>query len=415
MYDPGGRHRQRTDRADRISVEVLRVIEGLVRFIPGWVRVEAEGGYPERLLNDLVRDGVALWRVHRREEWVRFSCPAADYRHIRPFARRAGVRMRMRHKHGLPFWWHRYRHRKGLLVGLCLYGLILALLAPRIWVIEVVGNQKTPTESVLQVVEQRGVRLGACMSDVDVKGVQNRGSDQLDTVVWMTVNPHGCVARVEVVERDPTPQVIDLTGASELVAVRDGKILEIESRSGQTLVKAGEAVAAGTVLISGRGDAETGRTPCRAYGAVWAETRRRITVSVPLKDSRMVAAGKPVSRPVFSFLCWDFPLYSSSPLQGEYTRKEARHYLTVGERELPLGFTVTTMQRMVSEPFIRTEQEALQEAQTRLAQQEQVLFLPDSYEKIAQTGRVKGGRYVLTATYVCRENIAVEVPLESVE
>ena len=97
MYDPGGRHRQRTDRADRISVEVLRVIEGLVRFIPGWVRVEAEGGYPERLLNDLVRDGVALWRVHRREEWVRFSCPAADYRHIRPFARRAGVRMRMRH------------------------------------------------------------------------------------------------------------------------------------------------------------------------------------------------------------------------------------------------------------------------------------------------------------------------------
>lgn len=387
------------------------MIEGLVRWFPGWVRVEAEGGYPERLLNELVQAGVSLWRIRRRGEGVRFSCPAADYRRIRPFARRACVRMRMRHKHGLPFWRHRYRHRKGLLMGVCLYGLILALLAPRIWVIEVVGNEKTSTQAVLQVAESRGVRLGAKMAEVDVKGLQIRGPDQLDAVAWMTVNPSGCVARIEVVEREPTPEVIDLSQPSDLVAVRDGKILETEVRSGQLLVKAGEAVTAGTVLITGRGDAETGRPDTRAYGAVWAETRRRITVSVPLQDRCLVPEGEPICRPTFSFLCWDFPLYSSSPLQGEFVSRETRHHLTVGGRELPLGLSFALWQRMVPQPFTRTQEEAAEEAHRRLLQQETALFLPDGYEKIAETGRVKDGQYVLTATYVCRENLAVEVPL----
>lgn len=386
------------------------MIEALVRFVPGWVRVEAEGGYPERLLNELVLAGVPLWRVHRQEEGVRFSCPAADYRRIRPFARRACVRMRMRQKHGLPFWRHRYRHRKGLLVGVCLYVLVLALLAPRIWVIEIVGNQKTPDEAILKVVQQRGVALGAYMEDVDIKGLQNSGPDELDTVAWMTVNPHGCVARVEVVERDPTPQVIDLSQPSDLVAARDGKILEVESRSGVPQVKVGEAVTAGTVLISGRGDMEAGRRPTRAYGTVWAETRRRITVSVPLQDSRTVPVGKPIYRPTFSFLCWDFPLYSQKPLQSKYAQNQLDHYLTIGQRTLPLGFSCTVLQPLAQQPFTRTQAQAAKEAEQQLQQQEEALFLPDCYEKQTQTGRVKEGQYVLTATYVCRENIALEVP-----
>lgn len=389
-------------------------MEGVLRWFPGWVRVETEGGYPERLLNDLVAAGMSLWRVRRRGEGMRFSCPAADYRRMRPYARRAGVRMRMRHKHGFPFWRHRYRRRKGLWIGLCLYGLILALLAPRIWVIEVVGNSKTATESILSVAEQWGVRPGALVSGMDVKGLQIQGPDTLDTVAWMTVNPSGSVARIEVVERDPTPEVIDLSCPSDLVAVRDGKILKTEVRSGQLLVKVGEAVTAGTRLITGQAEEETGRPATRAYGAIWAETRRRITVSVPLTDTHPVPVGAPLCRPTFAFLCWEFPLYSKTPLQGEYRQHDQNHFLTVGGRVLPLGFTVTWVQKMENQPFTRTRQQAETEAHNRLIKQEKALFAEGDYERLTCTGRVKGDQYVLTATYLCRENIAVEVPVEPV-
>ena len=388
------------------------MIEGILRWFTGWVRVEAEGGYPERLLNEALAESIPLWHLRRQEEQMRFSCPAAVYRRLHPLAHRAGVRMRVRHKHGLPFWQHRYRHRKGLLVGLCAYVLILMLLAPRIWVIQVEGNEITPTEAVLTAAERWGVRLGARMSELDVKGMQLRGPDELTTIAWMTVNPQGCVARIEVTEREPTPEIIDLTTPTDLVAVRDGKILKTEVKNGRLKVKVGEAVTAGTVLITGQGDEELGHKACRAYGQVWAETRRRITVSVPLEDARLIPEGEAVCRPTVSFLCWEFPLYSDTPLQGDFRQKISRYPLKIGGVELPAGVSCEWWQPMVLQPFTRTEEQAAEGAAQRLEQQEQTLFLPNSFEKLSQTGRIKNGQYVLTAIYLCRENIAVEVPIE---
>ena len=194
------------------------MVSRLLRWFYGWVRVSAEGGYPERLLNELTAAGIAVWGVRWQREYLRFSCTARDYRRIRYSARRAHLRMRMMYKRGLPFWWHRYRYRKGLLVGLVVYVVILGLLSPRIWVIEVQGNVETSTEEVLQVAEERGVRIGALMSRVNVKDLQLRGNDVLDKVAFVTVNPSHCVARIQVTEREPTPEVIDLSQPSKIGA-----------------------------------------------------------------------------------------------------------------------------------------------------------------------------------------------------
>lgn len=387
------------------------MVSRVLRWFPGWVRVETEGGYPERLLNDLTAAGVEVWHIHRRGEGIRFSCRAGDYRLIRPVARRACLRMRIRHKHGFPFWRHRYRHRKGLLVGLVLYIVLLAALSPRIWVIQVEGNAATSTADLLAAAEAYGVRLGARMDDLDIKGFQLYGPDALPTVAYVTVNPSHSVARIQVTERDPTPDIIDLSRPSDLVAARDGRILQVDSRSGKPLVKAGEAVTAGTVLITGCVETDLGEKLYRAYGEVWAETTRRITVSVPLVQVDSVPTERVVCRPTFSFLCWGFPLYSETPLQGENARYSTAHTLTVGDVTLPLGLTCDYYIPLIARRRILTTEQARSAAQTQLTEQEAALFLPDSYERLTAAGRVQGNAYVLTATYRCRENIAVEVPL----
>ena len=388
------------------------MLENIYRWFPGWVRVEIESGYPERFLNHATAAGIPLWQVRRLENRVRFSCLAEDYRRLWPFARTACLRMRVRQKHGLPFWRHRYRHRKGLLVGAVLYGLILALLAPRIWVIQVVGNTDTPTEAILAVAEERGVKLGARMDGVDIKGLQITGTNALSGLSFITMNPSGCVARIDVREREQPPAVLDLSQPSDLVAVCDGLILEMEIRSGNPLVMEGEAVTAGTRLVTGRVDTEMGEKKYRSYGAVWAETRRRITVEIPLTYARIVAVGDTVCCPTISLFCWDLPLYSRFALQGETAHWQSRHFLTVDGTTLPLGITTDYYRPLTQITATRTVEQAKKLAVEQLALQEQELFLPDGYEKQTETGRVKDGCYVLTATYLCRENIAAEVPLD---
>ena len=388
------------------------MVSRVMRWFPGWVRVEAEGGYPERLINTMTQAQIAMWNVRRKGESVRFSCLAGDYRSLRPMAKRACVRMRMRHKHGLPFMRHRYRRRKGLLVGLVLHMLVLAWLSPRIWVIEVTGNTVTPTETILSVAQQRGVILGARMKGVDVKGLQIGGTKDMPTVAFITVNPSHNVARIEVTEREQKEPPLDLSQPSDVVALRDGRILRMEIYSGQKLVMEGEAVKAGTKLVSGRIQTELGEQLYRSYGEIWAETRRQITVTVPLDYTYTEPTGEVICRPTFAFLNWEIPLYSTTTLHGQTQQYQASHFLMVDDIVLPIGLTNTYLIPVKTISATRTEEQAQALAEEQLKAKETALFLPDSYEELSRKGWVEDGVYILQVNYLCRENIAVEVPLD---
>ena len=388
------------------------MVSRIMRWFPGWVRVEAEGGYPERLLNAVTAERVTVWNVRRRGESVRFSCLAKEYRSLRPLARRACVRMRMKQKYGFPFLRHRYRYRKGLLVGLALYIAVLALLSPRIWVIEVSGNTVTPTEDVLSVARERGVYIGGRMKRVDVKGLQIGGTKDMPTISFITVNPSHNVARIVVTEREESPPSLDLTNPSDIVALHDGRILSMEVYSGQKLVKVGEAVTAGTRLVTGRVPTEMGEKFYRSYGEVWAETRRQITVTVPLTYEYTEPTGEVICRPVVTFFSWQIPLYSDIPLQQQTQQYQASHFLRVRNVTLPMGVTNTYLMPLQIRSATRSEEEAKALAEQQLAEKEAALFLPDAFTPTERLGEVVEGAYVLRASYLCRENIAVEVPID---
>ncbi len=383
----------------------------LWRWIPGWVRVEAEGGYPARFLNAVAIDELPVWGVRSRGEKWRFCCFARDYRRLRPYARRACVRLRVRQKHGMPFWLFRYRHRKGLVAALCLYVAILALLAPRIWAVQVVGNEKTPTADILAVVQEMGVRIGAPMSGIDKKQLEISGPDRLPTLVWISVNPSGSVARVEVNERKPTPQVLDLSNPSDMVALRDGKVVSMTVVSGKPQVLIGEAVSAGTVLISGREQSELGEKRYRSYGEVWAQTARHIAVSVPLTYYPARVQGYVAVCPTLTFLGLQVPLYAGQPTGDNYIVREENRFWQKNGLTLPLGVSTLYYIRTVPQETHRTEQQAAVLAQKRLAAQEKALFSPGKFTETARKTELKNGVYTLTVEYQCLENIAVEEPI----
>ena len=89
-----------------------------LRWLLGWVEFEAEGGFPERLLNLAARGGIPLWDTGRRGVVLTARCFARKYKKLRPIARKAGVRLHVVRRHGVPFFLQRYRARAGLVAGL---------------------------------------------------------------------------------------------------------------------------------------------------------------------------------------------------------------------------------------------------------------------------------------------------------
>ncbi len=375
------------------------------------VEFECEGGFPERFLNTAREQDIELWCVRRCGISLFCRCRAADYRALRPIAKAASVRMRVRRRYGVWFRIRPFRRRIGLAVGLVLFTAILQLLSARIWVIRVRGNERVSETEIREVLRPLGVYEGAVFEKVELPWLQLTALEELPQLVWLTVNRTGSVAYIEVKERQPSEPIAS-TEPANLVAVRDGVVLSVECASGQAAVKEGDAVTEGSLLISGVVDSKVGPLMKHAQGTVMARTQRQITVSVPFAEE--VPSDNPpvIDRPTFYLLGLRIPLYTSGAVPPNHTARTERYPLRAYGRALPIGIEVTRLIGAETVLVQRSAEEAYEEALTRLAVQRSewgdAVVIED--EQITSNQTESG--WTVTGQYVCKESIGVYQPLQ---
>ena len=77
-------------------------------------------------------------------------------------------------KPGLPFIIRKYRNRKFAILGITFFLVLMWDASNHIMGIRVFGNQRIPTESILQHLEESGLTLGAKTSSVEPDIIRNR-------------------------------------------------------------------------------------------------------------------------------------------------------------------------------------------------------------------------------------------------
>ncbi len=381
--------------------------------LPPWlcgsILVECEGGYPERFLNAAAASAVPLWDVHRREAslWCRTS--AAHYRKLRPAARTARVRMRVRAKYGLPFRIKRWGLRGGLLAGAAVFFVILQLLSSRAWVIQVRGNPTVPTEEILAVLAPLGVTEGCRFNNVDLPSLQLTALQQLPSVTWLTVNQSGSILTVEVKERSGE-QVLTKDAPCNLVAACDGVIVSINTACGQAVVKAGDAVRRGDLLISGVADSKVGPRLTHAAGSVLARTTHTVSVTVPLSETVTVPSHT-VARPYLTVFGFKVPLFTQGTLTGSPAKSSAVYPLTANHVSLPLGLAVDRFAYTTEQPLTRTTEEAQTLAEQRLSEAETELQKQLTIESRTVDVSTTAQAVTLTATLVGIQELSIEAQI----
>lgn len=381
----------------------------LLSYITGSVLVECEGGYPERFLNAAANAKLPLWdiRVVGASLWC--HAPAGAYRLLRPAARAAGVRMRVRGRYGLPFAMRRRHFRLGVPVGLLLFALLLGGLSSRVWVVTVTGNHTVSESEIRAVLHPLGVYEGADFNRVSLPDVQLTALQQLPQLSWLTVNQSGSIATVEVREHTAVDPLEETTPAN-LVAACDGVILRINTTTGQAMVKAGDAVSRGTLLISGVMESNVGPQLKRAAGSVLARTSHTLTVTVPLKDT-VTRVERTLTRPTLSLFGWNIPLYAGGALEGNPETTTEHRPVCAGGVRLPLGLTVVRHTYFSTQPITRPPEEALALAEERLAKQEQTLRDTLTVETRTPHTQITADAVTLTVVYTGTQELAISTPI----
>jgi similar to stage IV sporulation protein len=194
--------------------------------------------------------GIFLWdikRVGENELYVKTRLSAV--KPLRHIGRSTGSLFKFKGREGLPFMISRLKRRKSLILGAVLFLISLYALSSFIWFIDIKGNKVLPTEKVLQIAAEGGLKTGVLRFRVDGQKVEGYIKERMPEVYYVSVEINGTRATIEVAEK--TIQRKEEQHPANIVAKKAGLVKEVLVLMGNPLVKEGDTVVPGQTLISG--------------------------------------------------------------------------------------------------------------------------------------------------------------------
>lgn len=253
-----------------------------LRYLRGYVRFTVIGRFPERFLNIALHNRLRIWNVERSSDTLTACMYMRDYRNVRHYAHKAGVRLKLSEKKGLPVLMSRCSDRTGLIFGAAAFVLTVFFMSLFVWSIDVIGLDTISESEMLFMLRENGVYVGAFLPSIDDSTVSRSVMLSDPRVGWMAVNITGSYISVEIKEESPSPEVEDLSKPCNVKARRDGRIIRVEAQQGRCDLKEGSGVVEGQVIVSGvLEDQRGGLRLVHAKASVIAETSYHAEFTIP--------------------------------------------------------------------------------------------------------------------------------------
>ena len=218
----------------------------------GQVRVRVQGGQIGRFLTVLIARGILYENAAYEGAEFFLTLAARHYRQASVCAKKTNVRLRIVSKKGWPFFCFRHRRRKWTVLFVLPMMLAVLLLPRFIWTIEIDGIESISRMEILMRLDELGVYEGMSAKDLVTEDVKNELLIRYDDLSFVSLQLEGTHLKVLVEEAIAAPPMIECEKACDVVAAQDCTIYSIVTESGLPMVRAGDEVQAGDMLIKGQ-------------------------------------------------------------------------------------------------------------------------------------------------------------------
>lgn len=324
-----------------------------VKFLIGYVVIRVRGENAELLINILLRRGISVWHIKRiSNNTIIISMYADDFvKNIKSAAAKSRCKVHIIKKRGLHFTLTKYRHRKAL-VACSLIAIILIMLSGMtVWKIDVVCDDSLTAQRTLVRLNEMGIKQGSLISRINTKNISQELLVVDNTLSWVNIRKKGTVLTVELKlseEYSKTIHEIPENIPCNVVALKDCVIYKIDVKAGNLMVKSGDTVSCGEILVRGIGYKNELNNPDKGYeyeshdvhamadvlGVVWysstVEVKDHVTVMKRTGNMNvhksLIIFGKKFSLPFFGE---NFELSDNVYFEKNITTKD--------KKQLPLG------------------------------------------------------------------------------
>ncbi|MBU3200671.1 sporulation protein YqfD [Clostridium estertheticum] len=274
----------------------MKAMNNFKKYKKGVVTMEIQSLIPEKFINLLWKNGVVVKNIRKINiTTVVLEVKLSDYGEISKVAKRTGTRVKIVGRSGMSFFLIKLRSRVALLVGIILFGSIIYYLSTFVWNIEInTENYISPYELRNQI-KGFGVIPGMRKKNIDVYDIESKILRSNDEIMWVKARIDGIKLKVDVVERQSPPIIVSNKTPCNLIASKDGIVSRVYTTDGTAIVKDGDSVQKGDILVNGEQGKEGSVYPVHAKGEVIARTFYEQINEVPITKVTRVKTGNIIS------------------------------------------------------------------------------------------------------------------------
>lgn len=227
-------------------------IKILLNYILGYINIEVEGYFIERFINLCKSKRIFLWNSKRKKATLlNTNIGINDFKKIAKLIKQTKCKVKIKRKKGLPFIFNKYKKRKIFFLFLFLIVIGIAILTNFIWNIEIIGNENISRDEILSSLEEEGLKIGVWKNNIKNQEIANNMRLIRSDLAWIGIEIKGTNAIVKIVEADKKPDIIEEDDYCNIVATKPGIIVKVNALNGTPLVKEGDVIKEGTILIGG--------------------------------------------------------------------------------------------------------------------------------------------------------------------
>jgi similar to stage IV sporulation protein len=251
--------------------------------------------------------------------------------------------------------------------------------------------------------------VGAKISELDVDAIETRTLIECKKLSWITINIQGTYANIQIREAGKRPNEILGAKPSNLVATRDGQIDRLELFSGNAMVRHGDVVKKGDILVSGVWDSNHyGMFITRSSGKVFARTKREFRVEIPFEYERKTVKESKIKAKYLIFFSKEIKVFENAGNIGVScdTIESVENLRFFNGDRLPMGTRTVRSISYETETLRYSEAEAIEIAYYRLREIMEAELSGAELLKKSIACEITDSAYILYCTVECIENIA---------
>ncbi|MBU3176731.1 sporulation protein YqfD [Clostridium estertheticum] len=274
----------------------MKAMNNFKKYKKGVVTMEIQSLIPEKFINLLWKNGVVVKNIRKINiTTVILEVKLSDYGEISKVAKRTGTRVKIVGRSGMSFFLIKLRSRVALLIGIILFGSIIYYLSTFVWNIEInTENYISPYELRNQI-KGFGVIPGMRKKNIDVYDIESKILRSNDEIMWVKARIDGIKLKVDIIERQSPPIIVSNKTPCNLIASKDGIVSRVYTTDGTAIVKDGDSVQKGDILVNGEQGKEGSVYPVHAKGEVVARTFYEEINEVPITKETRVKTGNTIS------------------------------------------------------------------------------------------------------------------------